>query len=70
MVKYPLVLVNPRASRVSSDPDLVARVKAAHIDCVVQVVHCRREAGEWRVHARLMTMRLLTRAGAFVSTIA
>lgn len=47
----------------------VARVKAAHIDCVVQVVHCRREAGEWRVHARLMTMRLLTRAGAFVSTV-
>jgi hypothetical protein len=47
----------------------IARVKAPNIDCVVQVVQCRREAGDWRVHARLLTMRLLTRAGAFVSTV-
>lgn len=46
----------------------VARVRAPNIDGVVQVVHCRREGGEWRVHARLLTMRLLTRSGAFVST--
>jgi hypothetical protein len=48
----------------------VARVRAPNIDCVVQVVQCRREAGDWRVHARLLTMRLLTRSGAFVSTVA
>lgn len=46
----------------------VARVRAANIDCVVQVVRCRREGADWRVHARLLTLRLLSRAGAFVST--
>lgn len=46
----------------------VARVRAPNIDCVVEVVACRREGPHWRVHARLLTMRLLTRAGAFVST--
>ncbi|GAB4041075.1 MAG: hypothetical protein Fur0014_12050 [Rubrivivax sp.] len=46
----------------------VARVRAPNLDGVVQVVHCRREGGEWRVHARLLTLRLLTRAGALVST--
>lgn len=46
----------------------VARVRAPNIDCVVQVVHCRREGADWRVHARLLTLRLLTRSGAFVST--
>jgi hypothetical protein len=46
----------------------IARVRAPNIDCVVEVVNCRREASGWRVHARLLTMRLLTRAGAFVST--
>jgi hypothetical protein len=47
----------------------IARVKAPNIDGVVQVVRCRRDAGQWRVHARLLTMRLLSRAGAFVSTV-
>lgn len=46
----------------------VARVRAPNIDCVVEVVACRREGQHWRIHARLVTMRLLTRAGAFVST--
>jgi len=46
----------------------VARVRAPNIDCVVEVVACRREGAHWRIHARLLTMRLLTRAGAFVST--
>lgn len=46
----------------------VARVRAPNIDCVVEVVGCRREGATWRIHARLLTMRLLTRAGAFVST--
>jgi hypothetical protein len=48
----------------------VARVRAPNLDGVVEVVNCRREAGDWRVHARLLTLRLLTRAGAFVSTAA
>jgi hypothetical protein len=48
----------------------VARVRAPNIDGVVQVVQCRRDGAEWRVHARLLAMRLLTRAGAFVSTTA
>jgi hypothetical protein len=48
----------------------VARVRAPNIDCVVEVVNCRREGSAWRVHARLLTMRLLTRSGAFVSTTA
>lgn len=46
----------------------IARVRAPNIDCVVEVVGCRREGGSWRIHARLLTMRLLRRAGAFVST--
>lgn len=46
----------------------IARVRAPNIDGVVQVVRCRREGADWRVHARLLTMRLLTRSGAFVST--
>ena len=45
----------------------VARVRAPNIDCVVDVVACRREGTHWRIHARLVTLRLLTRAGAFVS---
>lgn len=48
----------------------IARVKAPNIDCVVQVVNCRRAGGGWSVHARLLTMRLLTRSGAFVSAVA
>jgi hypothetical protein len=48
----------------------IARLRAPNIDCVVEVVGCRREGSAWRVHARLLTMRLLKRAGAFVSTIA
>lgn len=45
----------------------VARVRTQGLDSVVQVVHCRRAAGGWQVHARLLTLRLLQRAGAFVS---
>ena len=46
----------------------VARVRAPNIDCVVEVVNCRREGADWRIHGRLLTLRLLTRSGAFVST--
>lgn len=45
----------------------VARVRTSHLDAVVEVVQCRRAAGRWQVHARLLTLRLLKRAGAFVS---
>ena len=45
----------------------VARIRAPNIDAVVEVVGCRREGSAWSVHARTLTMRLLRRAGAFVS---
>jgi len=48
----------------------VARLRTGHLDAVVQTVHCRRAGERWHVHARLLTLRLLQRAGAFVSATA
>lgn len=45
----------------------VARIRAPNIDAVVQVVGCRREGEVCRVHVQMLTMRLLRRAGAFIS---
>lgn len=48
----------------------VARVRTEALDAVVEVVHCRVEDGRWLLHARLLTLRLLQRSGAFVSATA
>lgn len=48
----------------------IARVRTEALDTVVEVVHCRAESGRWLLHARLLTLRLLQRSGAFVSATA
>ena len=44
-----------------------ARVLGGAFDGVIQVLRCRREDGHHRLHGQWLTMRLLQRAGAFVS---
>jgi hypothetical protein len=45
----------------------IARVRTGGLDTVVQVLRSRRHFGGWTVHTRLLTLRVLQRAGAFVS---
>jgi hypothetical protein len=45
-----------------------ARLMSGAFDAVIQILHSRRDEGHHRLHGRWLTMRLLQRAGAFVST--
>lgn len=46
----------------------VVRIRTDAFDAVALVVQCRSQGASYRVHARLLTMRLHRRMGAFVST--
>jgi hypothetical protein len=46
----------------------VVRVRTDAFDAVALVVQCHAHARGYSVHARLLTMRLHRRTGAFVST--
>lgn len=48
-------------------PPGVLRLRAAGFDAVAQVLQCRRTPQGHMLHARLLTLRLLRPAGAFVS---
>ena len=58
------------ASALPAPAGAVARVRTDALDAVVEVVRCRAEGGRWLLHARLLTLRLLQRSGAFVSATA
>ncbi|MBI3157382.1 MAG: hypothetical protein HYZ20_18535 [Burkholderiales bacterium] len=58
------------ASALPAAEGAVARVRTEALDAVVEVVRCRAEGGRWLLHARLLTLRLLQRSGAFVSATA